>query len=202
MSAIASAIVAKVAKAALSYARSWAKKDCRVRGKWAGTYTTTPATKEEAERTGYSDWKKCVRVTVDSRDPLRFIHESGAEWAIGSGLISDGGSIPSWAQMTLGRWLDLKPYSEKKKLGFFLHDEGYHNGGIWMRPTADSPWQFVPCTRAMVDMLLFQSMAGTNADKRLIYEAVKSPFGRRSWNRCQRLIKANLTKRQQPKEIP
>jgi len=188
MSAAVSAILAAVAKAAVSYARRWAKKDARNRGEWRGTYRTNPATVEEAVANGYRADQPCIRVTVDSRYPLRFVHETGVEWAIGSGLVSDGGSIPSWAQMSLKKWFELDPKGGKLK-AFLIHDEAYHNGGLWMRPDAKSKWQFVPVTRAVADMLLFQGLTAcewtTNADCCAIYAAVRSPLGRASWRRCQ-----------------
>lgn len=193
MSPALAAILSKFAKAAVDWARNWAKKDARPRGTWAGRYDTAPATPEEARAAGYrGDLGRCVRVTVDSRSPLRFIHESGAEWAIGSGLISDGGSIPSWAQKSDINWLKLKALGDKE-CAFFLHDEGYHNGCLWMRPDAKSKWVCVPVTRAQVDLLMYQGLTAckntTNAEASLIYAAVRTPFGASSWKRCQQLIK-------------
>lgn len=186
------AILAKVAKKAWDYARNWATKDARPRGEWRGRYAVHPATVQEALAAGYTAAHKCFRVTVDSRAPLRFVHESGVEWAVPSGLITDGGSIPSWAQMSPAAWLQLKPMGEKER-AFFLHDAGYHDGGLWMRTNVKDEWRCVPVTRQIVDLLLYQGLTAcgaSNAECSAIYGAVRSPFGAKSWKRCQRLINA------------
>jgi hypothetical protein len=175
----------------MSYARNWAKRDARPRGAWKGNYTTRKATEAEAIATGYTAAHKCVRLIVDSRDPLRFCHESGAEWCVPTGLISDGGSIPSWAQMSPAKWMQLKPFG-KKETAFFLHDAGYHDASLWMRENAKAKWQCVRVTRAIVDLLLYQGLTAcgaSNAECSAIYAAVRTPFGAKSWARCQRLIK-------------
>ena len=58
-----------------------------------------------------------------------------------------------------------------------------------MRPDNKSEWKCVKITRAIADMILFQSLSAcentTNADCCAIYAAVRSPPGRASWSRAQ-----------------
>ena len=177
-------ILAVLALKAADYAVNFLKKSPRPRGAWAGSLSALPATPTDTFSAGYFHDADCVRLMVDSRDRARFVHESGAEYAISSG-VSDGGSIPYLAQMGLLPIMDLRSHG-KLAWPFYLHDCGYRDGGLTMRPSATEDWVFLPMTKDVVDLIFFQACTAVKGVRAIeaitVYRGVRTTFAVMSWN--------------------
>lgn len=197
MSAILTPAFGLLFKIAKIYAREWAMKSARVRGRWRGAWSVeVAACREAAQQAGYES-NTCRLVVNGDIDPRRFMHESGWEYMAETPLISDGGSTPVIARKVCKNWADLEPYGIFKD-AFYFHDSAYRFRGCWVRMPRDaankfaidvplgaelSVWTWMPLTRAMADTLLFQQMpscGGRNGEINAIFRAVRV-FGGAAW---------------------
>lgn len=202
MSIIASSAFLLLLNISRKYARYWALKEARVRGRWRGDWALEiSADPEAAMQAGYNG-AVCRLVVNGEDDPRRFQHESGWEYKADTPLVSDGGSTPVIARHACKDWADLEPFGTFKD-PFYFHDAAYKSRGCWVRmPRSDankhgidvlfdsemSIWTWMPLTRTMADTLLFQMMpscGGRNGEINAIFRAVRV-FGGSAWRQHRR----------------
>ena len=173
MTPFLSALVSFLARKAAAYAQELAMTSTRSRGTFAGTAIEIPVEPAEAIRAGYGPKTPCVFVMPTDLDPLRFVHESGTQYLISSG-VSDGGSTPPILRGPCKEWADLQPFGKLKR-AFFFHDGLYRDAGCFVRKDDASEWEWMRVTREMADLLFFQAMTacdGHNLETWGIYRAV------------------------------
>lgn len=162
MSPFIATLISFLARKAEEYAKEWAMTSTRSRGTFAGTALEIPVDSAEAGRAGYNPKTKCVFVMPNDLDPLRFVHESGTQYLVSSG-VSDGGSTPPFSRGACKEWADLQPFG-KLKNAFFLHDGLYRDAGCFVRKDDSSAWEWMRVDRSMADLLFFQAMTACDAN--------------------------------------
>lgn len=209
MTTVAKSLISLVWRIAMKYARQWAMKEARVRGVWLGKLAQeTTAEPVAAAQAGYRSSTPVRLVIGDAVDPLRWKHEGGTEYRMDDPLITDGGSTPKLARDACKNWADLDPFGGFRR-EFYFHDAAYRSAGCWVRlPTVLAKehgldvakgkvltdWLWMPLSRAMADLLLFQqlpSSGGRNGEVQAIYRAVRLGAAR-AWRNHRRRAETGL----------
>ena len=180
MSPFVASILSVLARKAIEYAKNWAVKSARPRGKWLGKASESPVDDEAAVQASYKSGTPCRLILADEKDPLRWRHESGVEYRVGDG-ISDGGSTPGFLRDTVKSWADIEPFG-RHAYAFYAHDSFYRDGGCFVRKTPGAGWEWMRMDRGQADFLFFQMLCSTGrrAEVFAIWRAVRR-FGGRPW---------------------
>lgn len=169
MNAATAALAAKAAKLA---GEELLKLPAPPHGEWRGAYV--------AERQPDGLW----HVVQSATDPMRlYMTDLDLEFAWAGRLVSDGGSIPKWAQGIKGLHLSPDAYLR----AFFHHDALYERAKVWVREPGGR-WHEIPVDRRQADAQLYCGLGAekaTLADAQVIYRAVRM-FGHRAWEKCRK----------------
>lgn len=180
------AIVEILAKASLIYAKNWAQKEARPRGRFIGNPPIQlPVEQAAVIQAGYGKDALCFLFIEAAENPRFYEHDSGNCYKPELNLISDGRSGPGIISRIPKEYADLEPFGTRLK-AWLPHDSTYKNRGIWWKPNRDAEeWLWLPLTRKQADMLLFQHLCSAGAKKaevRAVYAAVRA-FGGKAWKR-------------------
>ena len=182
MTAIASKVLALLAKEAKKRAARWVKADAEDLGEWRGKANFEAIDEVENKLFGATVGKtKIYHVTLDPDDPLRFFcYRSRLEYRPSLDFVCDLGSIHPLLRPVGGELLSLEP--DDFRNSFLWHDDCYDKEGTWVRdPEAkDHSWTFVKLTRPQSDICMMWGLTAegaNNATLQAIYRAVRLGAG-------------------------
>lgn len=126
-----------------------------------------------------SAWKAVYRFSLNRVRPLTFVDGNAIRWQPNRSFSTDQGSVPRFPPCV--RCVVPKD----RFLGFYLHDSGYMNGGLY----ADG--EFKPMSRKQVDDLLYEMIlgdpiAGSRATAWLIWSHVRMYGWAAGWKKGDR----------------